>query len=102
MQMHYMFKTTGKAAGSIIYEDKNSQDWREVRVVLDPEVMRDVDNELDALKHGWENHSLPPMKPKCIDGEGAEYRNCAFRDICPLMTTWAKAVKQTPTKEITA
>ena len=102
MQLHYMFLTTGRTAGSIVYENKNSQDWREERVLLDPEIMADVHRELDALKAGWENKSLPPMKPNCETREGAEYRNCAFRDLCPLMTTWNKAVKQTPTKEITA
>lgn len=101
MQLHYMFKTTGRTAGSIIYEDKNSQDWREERVLYDEEIMADVDAELDALLGGWEAHSLPPMKPGCVKEEGAEYRNCPFRRICPILTTWNRAVKATPTKEIT-
>ena len=102
MQLHYMFKTTGRAAGSIVYEDKNSQDWREERVVLDPEIMNDVNTELNALLGGWESQSLPPMKPKCKTEEGAEYRNCPFRKVCPILTTWTKAVNATPTKEITS
>ena len=102
MQMHYGFKAAGIVVGSITYENKNTQDWVEYRVHLDPDVMADVDRELEALIGGWESKSLPPMLPKCVAQEGAEWKNCPFRDLCPLMTTWKKAVAQSRNKELAA
>lgn len=83
-QVHYMFKATGTAAASIVYEDKDTQDYLEVRVTLDPEEMQAVDAELDALNGGLARRSLPPALPDCVAQKGAQWRNCEFRDVCPL------------------
>lgn len=92
-QVHAMFLASGKRSASVIYEDKNDQEWSEYRVEYDQAIADDVQREIDLLEDGWQRHSLPPELPKCIDKDGMEWRNCAFRDICPLMTSWAKAAK---------
>jgi hypothetical protein len=98
MQTHAMFIASGKDKASIVYEDKDRQEWLEVRIVRTDEVEDDVRRELDALVQGRESESLPPMKPYCTTKEGAEWRNCPFRDVCPLLTTWKRMLREVPSE----
>ena len=103
LQVHAMFKATGKAAASVVYEDKNTQEWEEHRVVLNPETMAQVDRELDVLQEVWEARKKNfPMKLDCIEKKGSEWRNCPFRDACPKMSTFVQIQKALPPRSITA
>jgi hypothetical protein len=81
-QVHYMMLATETDAASLLYEDKDTQDYTEIRVHLDPEVMDEVRTELDLLMTGLATQSLPPMLDACAAQTGAQWRNCAFRDLC--------------------
>ena len=94
MQVHTCFQLTGLEEASIVYEDKNTQDWVEIRILRDDGTDASVRRELDALIDGWVSRSLPPMKPKCIAKDGAEHRNCPFRDVCPTLKTFTQAERK--------
>ena len=75
---------------SIVYENKNTGEWREYRVDFTDELMSEVVDELDELRHSVETKVLPPIKPKCLEQEGMEYRRCPFRESCLKIKIWPK------------
>lgn len=77
-------------AASVIYENKNTGDWREMRTHFTDELMNKVVDELELLHHALETHVLPPPLPPCVKQEGTEYRRCPFRDTCLTIKIWPK------------
>lgn len=67
---------------SIVYENKNTGEWREYRVEFTDELMQEVVDELDELRHAVEHKVLPEPLSKCQIKEGTEYRRCPFRETC--------------------
>lgn len=79
---HYMHLTDLEMF-SIIYEDKNSQEWREYRVEKDDVRDATVGKTLQRLNNYLADEQLPRMLTSCEAQEGTEYRQCPFRKICP-------------------
>lgn len=77
-------------AASIVYENKDTGEWREVRSYFDDEIMQAVIDEIDELTHSIETQVLPPVLNKCSTGEGMEYRRCPYRDSCLKIKVWPK------------
>ena len=80
-------------AASIVYENKETGEWREYRTYFTDELMDEVYSELEMLRTAVATQKLPPIKPKCIDKEGMEYRRCPFRDSCLKIKDWPKESK---------
>ena len=87
-QVHSYMKLTGIQVFSVIYEDKNNQDYREFRVKQDPDMASEVDRELDELNESLQAKTLPEVLLSCQHRDGSEYRNCPFRDICLETKEW--------------
>jgi hypothetical protein len=87
-QVHSYMKLTEIDTFSIVYEDKNTQDYREFRVRKDPEIMASVEQELDELNESLQTRTLPQVLPLCQSRDGSEYRNCPFRDTCLTIKEW--------------
>lgn len=93
-QVHaYMLLKPEIEAFSVVYEDKNTGEWREFRVHKDPKVLREIDRELAHLVEHYESHKLVPMLHDCETKEGSTYRNCPFRESCPTFKKWPVIVK---------
>jgi hypothetical protein len=78
---------------SIVYEDKNTGEWREYRVKKDPKIMKAVDTELGKLNEALDLKKLPKMLHDCETKEGATYRQCPFKDVCPKVKKWPVVLK---------
>lgn len=70
-------------AASIVYEHKDTGDWREYRVQFTDQVMDRVESELGRLTRAMNERELQqePLE-KCLVKTGATYRQCPFRDTC--------------------
>lgn len=79
-------------AASIVYENKDSGEWREYRVNYTEEILAPVRRELAELREAVAEKTLPPVKEKCRIKEGAEYRQCPYRDLCLVTKVWPKGV----------
>lgn len=73
---------------SVVYENKNDGEWREFRIDRDPVIYQEIEAEVHELNAMYQNHQLPKVKPDCSTREGAEYRNCPFKDVCLTMKRW--------------
>lgn len=67
---------------SLIYENKDNQEYREFVIVFDEAKAAEVLAELVALNKAVETKTLPPMLPGCTTKSTSEYRQCPFRDTC--------------------
>lgn len=81
-------------AASIIYENKESGEWREYRHYFTEENMEPVQKELAMLTRSMQDHELPPIKDECLTKSGMTYRRCPFRDICLKTRIWPKSVEE--------
>lgn len=74
---------------SIVYEEKNSGDWREFRVFRDAEITAKVEAELELLITSYKEELLPPILDDCEMQTGTTYRQCQFRDACSEIKGWS-------------
>jgi hypothetical protein len=84
---HYMYLTDIESF-SIVYDNKDTGEWREFRVDRDAQRMDRVKETLDDLNGYLEAKRLPSILPDCKAKEGLTYRGCAFRDICLKAKEW--------------
>jgi hypothetical protein len=68
---------------SIVYENKDTSEWREFRVTYDQVIAQKAMNEIESLISNYTSNTLPPMLSSCETKEGYVWRGCEFRDICP-------------------
>lgn len=81
-------------AASILYENKENGEWREMRVYFTDEVMEPAQAELLQLHRAMKNHELPVIRDDCRMRTGSTYRQCPFRESCLKTKSWP--VKETP------
>lgn len=81
LQIHSMFLMTGWDKAAYVMEDKATQDWREIIVRRDPNVIAEVRKELEELNEHVENRTLPEPLAACQAKEGP-YRTCPFAGPC--------------------
>lgn len=92
-QVHaYMYLRKDISAFSIIYENKNTGEWREFRVQRDDSIIREIDREVGQLNTAFEARKLPPVLADCKNQTGSTYRNCPFKDMCLGTKKWPKVV----------
>jgi hypothetical protein len=82
MQIHFYMLATGWRLWSLIYEEKDTQNYQEFVVPFDQNVALQVELELAALSEAVKTKTLPPMLPGCVKKSTAEYRQCPFRERC--------------------
>lgn len=75
-------------ATSVVYEDKDTGEWREFRSPRDPQRMGEFVRELEDLNRHITSQQLPPILPDCSTQEGRVYRQCPFRDRCLKIKGW--------------
>lgn len=82
---------TGAEKGSIIYEDKNTQEYSEHIVLMDDEHREMVAQQADNVWSAINDHELVEPLSKCIDKEGYVYKFCPFHQICLQTKSWEHA-----------
>lgn len=76
--------------GIIVYEDKGTGRFTEERVEKDPKMMRQVNGRIDRLNRYIDEQELPNALPDCIKKKGAEYKDCAYKEVCPTYHHWSQ------------
>jgi hypothetical protein len=73
---------------SIVYENKNTGEWREFLVPADEKKIKEAKEGFEILNDFLSTETLPPVLPDCKAQEGSTYRNCPYRDICLKVKGW--------------
>jgi hypothetical protein len=80
-------------AFSVIYENKDTQDYKEFLIRRSPEVVKPALEELTRLNEHVENQTFPEVKDLCWAKQGSEYLQCPFKEVCPTIATWTQATE---------
>lgn len=88
LQAHGYMLLGGYTHVSFVYENKGDGEWKEFRVERDDETDAEVRRIIATLNESYETEELPPVKSRCVDKDGYEYRNCPFRDVCLDIEGW--------------
>lgn len=93
LQVHSYMWATGLEVFSIVYEHKETNDWREWVITRDDKIMQLVRMELTALQNAASKKKLPPQLHACEKQEGP-FARCPYKDVCHKNakegTTWVK------------
>lgn len=84
-QVHVYMAASGLSVFSVVYENKDSGEWKEFTVVRDPQILRDVEAKLGALQNYVDTRTLPTILEPCQSHTGP-YRSCPFASQCLTMT----------------
>lgn len=96
-QIHGYMLATGIRTWSLVYEEKDTQDYKEFVVEFTPRIATEVLSELTALNNAVSRHELLPMLDACVEKNGMAYRSCPYRDSCP-EASWPRRINlQMPT-----
>lgn len=87
----YMLLDPEIPAFSVVYENKNDGEWKEFRVRRDDVMYSEIETEVKLLNEMYKSETLPKVLNKCDTREGAEYRNCPFKDMCLKTKRWSDA-----------
>ncbi len=87
LQIHTYMLATGKRLWSLVYENKDTQEWKEFVVHFDEEVAQKVREELAYLNDHVAQKRLPPILPDCIERKGP-FKNCGYAYACLEQDSW--------------
>lgn len=88
LQAHTYMLATGIKMWSVMYENKDDQQWTEFMVPFNEEIANEVITELEMVNHSISNRSLPPVLPLCAEGQGWTFKQCAFKGNCPTLSRY--------------
>jgi hypothetical protein len=75
---------------SIVYENKNTAEWREFRVERNGTLIEETKEQFHILNGYVDDQRLPKVLSDCKVEEGQQYRQCPYRDICLKTKDWPK------------
>ena len=87
LQIHAYMLATEMRVWSLIYENKDTQQYKEFIVHFDREIAERVEDELEYLNKCVDDQVLPPILDECLEKKGA-YTKCAFAHACLSQTDW--------------
>lgn len=87
-QIHAYMIATGIKTWSLIYEEKDTQQWREYVIPYDEEMGQEVMDELARLNAALATKTLPPVLPLCARKEGTQFKQCQFAHVCNDIQKW--------------
>lgn len=91
MQIHgYMWARPDLTHFNVIYENKQSQEFREFRVDRNPELIEEIDDRLIYLNNCANLKELPSVISPCAKATGPVWQKCPYRNLCHA-STWATA-----------
>jgi len=71
-----------KSKISFIYENKDNQEWYEIRFERNSQDENDMLNQMRELVSYWNDNRLPKILSACERKEGTAYNYCPFRQEC--------------------
>lgn len=86
---HYMFLGNLNHF-SVIYENKDTGEWKEFFVQRDEALIDQSRTSLETLNASLESKRLLPVLPDCETREGQMFRTCPFRNICLETKMWPR------------
>lgn len=91
LQIHAYMKATGWKVWSLVYENKDCQQWKEFIVHYDDKIGDALETEMEYLNTSVNNKTLPPVLEPCTRKAGP-FKNCDFRHCCLTTTSWPQRV----------
>jgi hypothetical protein len=88
LQVHAYMIAGGFDKASIVYESKETGEWREERVHKDPAVVRKIKEDIEKMHTAWEFKRLPEILPGCLEKTGRQWSDCPFSHMCLTRTGW--------------
>lgn len=77
-----------------LYEDKDTNEYKEFVFTPDKDAMERVRVEQEKLAEMTVSHKLAEIKDDCWAKQGTEYIQCPFRDVCLGTKSWDHASQQ--------
>lgn len=81
LQVHAYMLGSGLDLWSVIYENKNTQEWKEFTIRKSEEWMDRLMQEIQGLNFAIDSKTLPSVLESCIDKK-APYTNCPYKKFC--------------------
>jgi hypothetical protein len=85
-QIHAYMRIHNINLFSVVYENRDTADFLELRVKKDAEVEKRIDERVHALTKHTRDRTVPEMLPDCVKETGLIYRRCPYRYVCPHIT----------------
>lgn len=82
---------TGAENVSFIYEDKNTQEYREFTKTKDELPIKEIAEQADRIQTMTAGKKLAEPLESCIDQEGYRFTGCVYRDRCLAIRGWDQA-----------
>lgn len=89
LQIHAYMLAQGWKVWSLVYENKDTQEWKEFTVHYDESIAEAVEYELMYLNEHVDQQKLPPILDECKNRQGA-YKKCAYAYTCLEQDEWPK------------
>jgi hypothetical protein len=86
---HYMF-LGNLSHFSVIYENKDTGEWKEFYVPRNEELISQAALNISTLNASLERKELPSVLHECDTEEGPTFRQCAYREICLKTKRWPR------------
>lgn len=86
-QVDRYFLVSGLEMFSLLYEDKNSQQWQEWVIQRDETRVKQARKDLVELNTAIDTKTLHPIQTECLKGEG-DARYCPYVETCLKTGSW--------------
>lgn len=83
--------TTGAEKGVLIYENKDTQEWKEFVLYRDDLPLVEIEEANEILWNNIDHKQLYEPLDDCVAGEGYMYHGCPFRKECLKIKSWEHA-----------
>ena len=83
--------TTGAEKGVILYENKDTQDYKEFVFTRDELPLKEIEEVTESVWTHIGDKKLFDVLPECEMKEGYRYNGCPFRKQCLKIQTWEQA-----------
>lgn len=80
-QVHAYMMATGAESALIVYECKSTQQWIEIEVKRDPNIIAEIESILKSLNKAIDTGKLPEVLDECQNKEG-QYKYCPYSKVC--------------------
>ena len=81
-QVHAYLLASDLNEAVIVYECKSTQQWQEISVQKDPNIIKEILEILESLNDAITNNYLPERLEDCENKTGTTFNSCAYSQIC--------------------
>lgn len=94
LQIAAYFLATDIERFSVIYENKDTQDYKEIVFPRSPGAVTAARTDLEKIVDKTVHEELCEIKDLCWAKQGSEYLQCPYRSVCLEIKNWAHAVEK--------